>query len=94
MPAIDPKLGNPVTTRIVSWQDQVLRAWGSEWAAPDHRIYVWSNDRAFDSTDLGKTGIYGVVVVDRLIIEPVNPTYADMYQPAILNETGGYLGQG
>lgn len=36
----------------------VIRQWGSEYAAPDHRVYQFSNGRGFDSTDLGITGIY------------------------------------
>ena len=36
----------------------VERAWGSEFAAPDHGIYQMSNGRRFDSTDMGTTGIY------------------------------------
>ena len=51
-------LGQKVATRNISWLDLVVRTWGSEWAAPDHRIYVFSNGRAFDSTDKGSTGIY------------------------------------
>ena len=51
-------LGYPVTTRQFSWLDLASRAWGPEFRAPDHRIYVWSNGRGFDSTDLNTTGIY------------------------------------
>lgn len=52
------KLGFPVTTRNYSLNDLARRAWGSEFAAPDHRVYQFSNGRAFDSTDAGVTGIY------------------------------------
>lgn len=52
-------LGSKVVTRSMSWMDQVIRAWGSEWAAPDHGIYQFSNGRKFDSTDRGSTGFYG-----------------------------------
>lgn len=58
MAAIPPNLGKPVTTRTFSLLEMVERAWGSEFRAPDHRIYEWSNGRAFDSTDMGTTGIY------------------------------------
>jgi len=51
-------LGPKVSTRNISWLDQVARVWGSEWRAPDHNIYQFSNNRNFDSTDLGSTGIY------------------------------------
>jgi hypothetical protein len=37
----------------------VERAWGSEFFAPDHRIYQFGGVRFFDSTDMGYTGIYG-----------------------------------
>jgi hypothetical protein len=37
----------------------VSRAWGPEFKAPDHRVYVFGGGvRAFDSTDIGTTGIY------------------------------------
>ena len=36
----------------------MIRTWGSEFRAPDHAIYVWSNGRKFDSTDQNQTGIY------------------------------------
>jgi hypothetical protein len=57
-PILPGSLGKPVTTRTFSWKEMVIRQWGSEFAAPDHRIYNWSNGRSFDSTDLGTTGIY------------------------------------
>jgi hypothetical protein len=65
MPTIDPyNLGHKVTTRDVNWGDLVRRAWGSEFNAPDHGLYEWSNGRKFDSTDKGKTGVYGVDVLN------------------------------
>lgn len=57
-------LGKPVTSRQFSWKEMVIRQWGSEYAAPDHRIYNFSNGRSFDSTDLGTTGIYERGVLD------------------------------
>lgn len=51
-------LGYPVTTRNFSLNELVREEWGSEFSAPDHAVYRWSNDRCFDSTDLGSTGIY------------------------------------
>ncbi len=51
-------LGYPVTSRDFSWLEMVNRQWGSEYRAPDHRIYEFSNGRGFDSTDIGQTGIY------------------------------------
>jgi hypothetical protein len=58
LPPLPPQLGKQVTTRQFSWKEMVIRQWGSEYAAPDHRIYNFSNGRSFDSTDLGTTGIY------------------------------------
>ena len=55
--ALNPKLGFPVSTRVVSLLEMVSRAWGSEFRAPDHRVYNFTG-RSFDSTDLGSTGIY------------------------------------
>ena len=40
------------------WKEMAVRAWGSQFSAPDHRIYEFSNGRGFDSTDRGTTGIY------------------------------------
>lgn len=57
-PRIPASLGAPVTTRSFSLNEMVRRAWGSEFSAPDHGVYEWSNGRRFDSTDLGTTGIY------------------------------------
>jgi hypothetical protein len=49
----------PVSTRDTSWLDLAQRAWGSEFRAPDHGIYEFSNGRKFDSTDKTDEGIYG-----------------------------------
>ncbi len=50
--------GKPVTSRTFSWKEMVVRQWGSEYSAPDHRIYQFSGGRGFDSTDTYRTGIY------------------------------------
>jgi hypothetical protein len=55
---IPPQLGKPVTTRTFSWGEMASRAWGSEFRAPDHRIYQFSGGNYKDSTDMGTTGIY------------------------------------
>jgi len=55
---IPPQNGRPVTTRQYSLEQMVARSWGSEFKAPDHRVYEFSNGRGFDSTDMGVTGIY------------------------------------
>jgi hypothetical protein len=51
-------LGRPVSSRSYSWLGFVEQAWGSSFRQPDHRIYVFSNGRGFDSTDLYASGIY------------------------------------
>jgi hypothetical protein len=58
LPPLNSKLGNQVSSRQFSLLEMVERAWGSEFRAPDHGIYTWSNGRRFDSTDMGTTGIY------------------------------------
>jgi hypothetical protein len=58
IPRIPPQNGLPVTTRSFSLKEMVVREWGSEFAAPDHGAYQFSNGRRFDSTDLGQTGFY------------------------------------
>lgn len=58
LPPLPSSLGHQVTTRQFSLLEMVSRAWGSEFQAPDHGVYVWSNGRRFDSTDQGFTGIY------------------------------------
>jgi hypothetical protein len=55
---VPPTLGRPVSYRQFSWLEIVERAWGSEYREPDHRIYQFSDGRAFDSTDMYETGIY------------------------------------
>jgi hypothetical protein len=63
---VPASLGLPVTSRTFSWNEMVRRAWGSEFSAPDHRVYVWSNGRGFDSTDRGTTGFYKPNILDIL----------------------------
>lgn len=85
------RLGNKVTTRTISWRDQVTRAWGGEFNAPDHNIYYFSNGRGFDSTDRGKTGIYGISGVNRLLIRTASGNqYPDMAQPVYFDQSAGY----
>lgn len=55
---INPDLGLPVSWRQFSLLEMVERAWGSEYRAPDHRIYQFSGGNFKDSTDMGTTGIY------------------------------------
>jgi hypothetical protein len=61
MSVVNPNnLGGKVSTRTTSWLDACMKAWGSEFHAPDHRIYQFSGGNNRDSTDKGLTGIYGV----------------------------------
>lgn len=68
-------LGDKVSTRDYNWLEMCQRAWGSEFYAPDHKIYLWSNGRAFDSSDKGLSGIYGVEVYEDITIDD---NYPDM----------------
>ena len=63
---VPASLGLPVTSRTFSWTEMCRRAWGSEFSAPDHRVYQFSNGRGFDSTDRGVTGFYTQGVLDIL----------------------------
>lgn len=58
MPYLPSSLGQQVSTRQFSLTELVTRAWGSEFFAPDHRVYQFGGVRFFDSTDIGYTGIY------------------------------------
>lgn len=58
LPKSGNNLGYKVTTRNYNGIDIATREWGSEWRAPDHGIYEFSNGRRFDSTDQNNTGIY------------------------------------
>jgi PKD repeat protein len=51
----------PVNITVTTMLDLATQAWGSEFREPDHGIYVMSNGRSFDSTDLSYNGVYGVV---------------------------------
>lgn len=80
-PTLPSSLGLPVTTRDYSLLEMVSRAWGSEFRAPDHGVYVFGA-RRFDSTDMGTTGFYGRGVFNLLL---------DENGSAINDETGGYI---
>lgn len=61
-PSIKPSyVPIPVTITVWTMLDMATRAWGSEYNAPDKNIYVFSNGRGFDSTDLSRNGVYGVI---------------------------------
>ncbi len=74
-PILPASLGRPVTSRQFSWKEMVIRQWGSEYAAPDHRVYQFSNGRGFDSTDLGVTGIYRPAILDLQSEQNIPGTY-------------------
>ena len=58
LPYLSPKLGKQVTFRQITWKEMAIRAWGSEYRAPDHGVYTFSNGRRFDSTDMTTSGFY------------------------------------
>lgn len=78
-PTLPASLGRPVTSRQFSWKEMVIRQWGSEYSAPDHGVYQFSNGRRFDSTDLGTTGFY-------------RPPIAGSTQAGMGLEGGGVIG--
>lgn len=86
-------LGSKVTSRTISWMDLAMRAWGSEYKAPDHNIYQFSNNRGFDSTDQSKGGVYGLTTANApnyLMLE--DSRYPDMASNShILQDNGSYL---
>lgn len=55
----NPNLGTKVHATTTSWSARVIQAWGTEWSAPDHGVYEFSQGRKFDSTDKTNSGIYG-----------------------------------
>jgi hypothetical protein len=57
MDNIPSSLGSPVVSTTKSWEQMVIRAWGSEYRKPDV-AYEFSNGRKFDSTDMYETGVY------------------------------------
>ena len=58
LPPLSSTLGRQVTTRQFSLEEMVSRAWGPEFKAPDHGVYVFSGGRRFDSTDMTTNGFY------------------------------------
>jgi hypothetical protein len=76
MSRIPPELGSRVSTKTISWLDQVMKAWGSEFHAPDHRIYQFGGGNNKDSTDMGLTGIYGVDAPEVMLLDGTK--YPDM----------------
>ena len=81
-------LGNKVVSRDISWQELAINAWGSEYRAPDHNMYVFSNMRGFDSTDLNAGGVYGVTDVNYLMLE--DSRYPDMASNSKILQDSGY----
>jgi len=62
---IPPGLGKPVTTRSFSLLEMVSRAWGSEFKAPDHGIYVFGGGAIRkDSTDMTTNGFYNNTTIN------------------------------
>ena len=71
---VPSSLGLPVTTRTFSFKEMAIRAWGSEFSAPDHQVYEMSGGRGFDSTDRGTTGIYSKTVGSLWSASQTSPT--------------------
>ena len=67
MAALKNNLGYKVNTRRLDWNQMVRASWGSEFSAPDHGVYEFSNGRMFDSTDRTRSGIYGVSGINYLM---------------------------
>lgn len=93
MSNIPSGLGGPVSTRTFVWADLVHKAWGSEFFAPDHKIYQFGGYVFKDSTDRGKTGIYGVRVdlLDFEIQDWGRYPPADMFDPLRIDPSGEIL---
>lgn len=75
-PNIPQELGSKVSTRSFGWSELPERSWGSEFNAPDHGIYEFSNGRKFDSTDKYTTGIYGIIGSEPVLLDGTQ--YPDM----------------
>ena len=76
MANIPPTLGKKVSSRELNWLALCQNAWGSEFNAPDHGIYEWSNGVKFDSTDKWMTGLYNPNAYEGVMLD--NPHYPDM----------------
>lgn len=85
-------LGPKVTVRDYNWLDLVHKAWGSEFVAPDHGTYEFSNGRKFDSTDRGTTGVYNPNLLTGVMLD--NEQYPDMPAYLLVDTTGAQLDQG
>ena len=95
MAAIPPNLGSKVSTRTIVWEDLVVKAWGSEYRAPDHGIYQFSNGQKKDSTDKYKTGIYGVPGDALLLADGTfHPDMRDGFIAAVGQAASGVARQG
>jgi hypothetical protein len=89
MSKLDPSLGKPVVIRDISWADMCHRAWGAEFFAPDHKVYQFGGFVFKDSTDKGKTGIYGIRPdLMNAEIQLFDQGYGDMFTPLTDRETG------
>lgn len=62
MANIPPGNGKPVSFSDYNLGEQVRRLWGPDFFRPDTG-YMFSNGRRFDSSDQGRTGIYGQLPV-------------------------------
>jgi hypothetical protein len=85
-------LGARVSSRVISWMDLAMRAWGSEYRAPDHKVYQFTG-RDYDSTDQSKGGVYGLTTANApnyLMLEDSH--YPDMASNShLLQDDGTHL---
>ncbi len=90
MSAIDPtNLGYKVSSREVNWLQMVQRAWGADFTAPDPGMYEFSNGRLYESTDRGRSGLYGVDVTAPFEFDYAGrPTHFDVDTTLMVSDPG------
>ena len=67
-------LGYRVTTRTISYEQQVRESWGTDWGLRDI-VYEPTSSAPRLDTDTTKSGVYGIPILTGLIVEPL--IYAD-----------------
>ena len=82
-------LGAKVVSRLINWQQMAMQAWGSEYNAPDHGVYEFSNGKKYDSTDMSQGGVYQPQFgINRLMLE--DSSYPDMPSNSRVLQDSGY----
>ena len=82
-------LGHKVTSRTVNWGQKVREAWGEEWGERDTAYDLESADR--HDTDNTKSGVYGIVVVTGILLQPQTDLHSDM-PIRLMTETYNMIG--